>query len=152
MNTWQFYLGFFGVLYVLVFLVDYFFVNLRKYNLMFKKKEDKKGKAKTKKTAKKKEINKEIGEINYLVGKFDLDKKKINYKSAILWISIINAFIISLVSTVISAIPAHLIWQLAVGFVMIFALIYALYEIYGRILVKKGCKKDELRRNRKKVD
>ena len=143
MNTWQFYLGFFGVLYVLVFLVDYFLINIRKYNILFKKKDSKKAKNKKKN---KKKINKkdiQFGEINYLIGKFKLDKKKINYKTAILWISIINAFIISFVSTVISAIPAHIIWQLLVGFVLIFGLIYALYEIYGRILVKKGWGKDE---------
>ena len=139
MNTWQFYLGFFGVLYVLVFLVDYLLINRRKYNAMFKKVKSKK----SNKTSTKKVANKEFGEINYLVGKFKLDKKKINYKSAILWISIINAFIISFVSTVISAIPAHMLWQLLVGFVLIFALIYALYEVYGRILVKKGWGKDE---------
>ena len=143
MNTWKFYLGFFAVLYVLVFIVNYFFINKRKYNLMFKKQKDKK--------KKKKEI-KEFGEINYLVGKFKLDKKKIDYKSVIFWTAIINSFIIAFVSTVISAIPAHIFWQLAVGFVLIFALIYALYEIYGRILVKKGWVKNELQRDRKKVD
>lgn len=143
MNTWKFYLGFFAVLYVLVFIVDYFFINKRKYNLMFKKQKDNK--------KKKKEV-KEFGEINYLVGKFKLDKKKIDYKSVILWTAIINSFIISFVSTVISAIPTHIFWQLAVGFVLIFALIYSLYEIYGRILVKKGWVKNELQRDRKKVD
>jgi len=143
MNSWKFYLIFFVVLYVVVFLVDYFFVNKRKYNLLFKKKDTKKvkNKKKAKKTPNKKDI--QFGEINYLVGKFKLDKKKIDYKSCILWISIINAFIISFVSTVISAIPAHIIWQLAVGFVLIFALIYSLYELYGRILVKKGWGKNE---------
>ena len=136
MNTWKFHLGFFGVLYILVFLVNYFIINKRKYNLMFKKSKN------AKKNKKKKDV-KEFGEINYLVGKFNLDKKKIDYKSTILWTAVINAFIISFVSTVISAIPAHTIWQLLVGFVLIFALIYALYEIYGRILVKKGWGKDE---------
>jgi len=139
MNTWQFYLGFFVGLYVVVFLVDYFFINKRKYNQMFKKTKNKKT---GKKTTKKKEV-KEFGEINYLVGKFKLDKKKIDYKSCIFWTAIINSFIISFVSTVISAIPAHIIWQLLVGFVLIFVLIYALYEIYGRILVKKGWVKDD---------
>ena len=142
MNTWQFYLGFFGVVYLLVFLVDYFFINRRKYNILFKKKNTKNSKGK-KKTTTKKKSDVQIGEINYLIGKFKLDKKKLDYKSCILWISIINAFIISFVSTVISAIPTHIIWQLSVGFVLIFALIYSMYEIYGRILVKKGRKKDE---------
>ena len=142
MNTWQFYLGFFGVLYVIVFLVDYFAINRRKYNILFKKKsKNVKSKKKSKKTPNKKDI--QFGEINYLIGKFNLDKKKIDYKSTILWTAVINAFIISLVSTVISAIPAHIIWQLLVGFVLIFGLIYALYEIYGRILVKKGWGKNE---------
>jgi len=137
MNTWQFYLVFFGVLYILVFLVDYFIINKRKYNLMFPI--EKKSK---KKNGKQKEI-KEFGEISYLVGKFKLDKKKIDYKSCIFWTAIINSFIISFVATVISAIPAHIIWQLLVGFVLIFVLIYSLYEIYGRILIKKGWGKDE---------
>ena len=78
-----------------------------------------------------------------MVSKFKLDKKKLNYKSCILCISLINAFIISFVSTVISAIPTKIVWQLLVGFVLIFALIYSMYEIYGRILVKKGFGKDE---------
>ena len=104
----------------------------------------KKDKKKARNTKKKKiELNKEFGEINYLTAKFKLDKNKLNYKSCILWISLINAFIIAFVSTVISAIPAKIIWQLLVGFVLIFALIYSLYEIYGRILVKKGFGKDE---------
>ena len=71
------------------------------------------------------------------------------YKSVILWTALINSFIIAFVSTVISAIPAHVVWQLLVGFVLIFGLIYALYEIYGRILVKKGWGKDEQQRSRK---
>ena len=139
MNTIKFYLIFFAVLYVVVFLVDYFLINKRKYNLLYGTKA-KKGKKKNK--------NKTFGEIDYLTTKFKLDRNKIDYKSCILWISIINAFIISFVATLISAIPAHIIWQLLVGFVLLFALIYALYEIYGRILVKKGWTRDESQRNR----
>ena len=137
MNSLNGHLIFFGILMILVFVVDYFFINLKKYNQIVNK-----GKKKVT-NKKKKEVSSEIGELNYLVAKFKLDKKKINYKSAILWISFINAFIISFVSTVISAIPGHIIWQLLVGFVLIFILIYSLYEIYGRILVKKGWGKDE---------
>ena len=116
---------------------------------MFKKNTKKKnGDATPKKTNKKNDV-KEFSEVIYLVGKFKLDKKKIDYKSVILWTALINSFIIAFVSTVISAIPAHVVWQLLVGFVLIFGLIYALYEIYGRILVKKGWGKDEQQRSRK---
>ena len=82
-----------------------------------------------------------IGEIQYLVNKFNLDINKIKYKSTSICISLINAFIIATVTTVISVIDAAMAIQLLCGFVLLFALIYSLYEIYGRILIKKGCQK-----------
>ena len=45
--------------------------------------------------------------------------------------------------TVISNIDLYIVWQLLIGFVLLFALIYSLYEIYGRHLVKKGYQKKE---------
>ena len=53
------------------------------------------------------------------------------------WCAIINAFIISSVVTIISNIKLKMMWQLLIGFVLLFALIYSLYEIYGRHLIKK---------------
>ena len=65
-----------------------------------------------------------LGEINYLAGRFNLDKKKINYNSLIIIVSLTNAFIISFVCTVICIIPVKLIWQMLIGFVMLFILIF----------------------------
>ena len=89
MDSIKSYFIFFIVLYVLVFLVDYLLINKRKYNLLF-------GKKATKAKKKKKAIT--FGEIDYLVTKFKLDKNKIDYKTCLLWISLINAFIISFVA------------------------------------------------------
>jgi hypothetical protein len=108
----------------MVFIVDFLFVMRRKLK-------------------NKKKKNNEIMEVNYLVGKFKLDKKKLFNKKVTLICSLINAFIISSVVTIISNIKLKMMWQLLIGFVLLFGLIYSLYEIYGRILVKKGKYKNE---------
>ncbi len=82
-----------------------------------------------------------IGEMNYLIAKFKLDKNKINYKREILYISFLNSFIISSVGTFVTCLDLVIFLQLGLGFVLLFALIYALYEIYGRHLLKKTRRK-----------
>ena len=84
---------------------------------------------------------KQIGEIKYLVNKFNLDEKKLKKRQMILWICIIDAFIISFVGTFIFMLPIDYVWKFLSGFVLLFALIYALFEIYGRHLVKSGFQK-----------
>ena len=116
---------FFMALMFIVFFVDYFFIMRRRLKEKSKKKKE------------------QMMEIVYLTGKFNLDKNKIHYKPVLLWCALINAFIISFVSTVICNIKLHMAWQLLIGFVLLFALIYALYEIYGRTLVRKGWKKKD---------
>lgn len=115
LNSPLFITYFFIVLYIIIFIINYI-LNRRKVK---KKKYD------------------AIGEMNYLIAKFKLDKKKINYKKEILYISLINSFIISSVGVFVTCLDIMMILQLAIGFVLLFALIYALYEIYGRHLVKK---------------
>ncbi|MCR5787938.1 MAG: hypothetical protein K6G37_02520, partial [Bacilli bacterium] len=61
-------------------------------------------------------------------------------KPTAMWCSLINGFIISVTVTVISNIKLHIAWQLLIGFALVFGLIYSVYEIYGRHLVKKGWK------------
>lgn len=85
---------------------------------------------------KKKKIE-NIGEMNYLIHKFNLNKKKINYKKEILPISLINSFIITSVGTFVTCLDIPVFLQLSLGFVLLFALIYSLYEIYGRSLERK---------------
>lgn len=122
----------FIVLLIVVFLVDYYFINKRKLILINNKGMTKKGK--------KKKV-KNISEIDYLVGKFKLNEKKLNKDRVIIWISLINSFIIASVSSVVMLMPFKIMWQLLIAFVLLFGLIYALYEIYGRYLKKLEVKK-----------
>ena len=82
----------------------------------------------------------------YLQNKFHLDSKKFNAREQILWISMMDAFIMSFVWTFMNFIPVDFGWQLMIAFVLVFALIYSMYEIYGRHLVKKGYQKKEGRK------
>ena len=85
---------------------------------------------------------KSIGEMKYLINKFNLDEKRLKKRKMILWVCIIDAFIISFVGTFIFMLPIDYVWKFLIGFVLLFALIYALFEIYGRHLVKKVCQKE----------
>ena len=114
---------------LLIFLGGFLVIFIITYVIYFKKLSSKKRK------------NKSITEITYLVHKFNLDEKALPKKKMILWISMQNAFIISFVWVFISSLRIKIMWQLLIAFVMILALIYALYEIYGRHLVKKGYQK-----------
>lgn len=120
--------------FILVFIVDYFFINKKRLTLIKNKGITKKGK--------KKKI-KNIGELDYLIAKFKLDFKKINTDKAIIWISLINSFIISIVSFIIMIIPLKLMWQMLIAFALLFCLIYSLYEIYGRHLKRNQTKNIE---------
>ena len=86
----------------------------------------------------KKKKFKKIGEVQYMINKFKLDVNKLNYKKTCIIISLINAFIISTVTIIIYSIDVSMVLQLLVGFILLFSLIYVLYEIYGRILIKRG--------------
>lgn len=115
----------FGILFLSVFVCDYLFIN-RHQLPSYKNKKSKKGKKKKKKE--------ESIEIAYLSGKFKLSKEKLLTARVMLTISLINAFIISLVAIVVMFINVNIILQLIIGFVLVIALIYAMYEIYGRML------------------
>jgi uncharacterized ion transporter superfamily protein YfcC len=116
LNNPSFILFFFVILYLIIFIVNYL-INLRKV---------------------KKKKYESIGEMNYLINKFKLDKSKINYKKEIIFISLINSFIISSVGVFVTSLDIAMVLQLLIGFALLFALIYALYEIYGRHLGKKN--------------
>ncbi len=115
----------FGILFVIIFILDYFLVNRR-----YLKRVDKNKKVK------------EITEVSYLVSKFKLDKKKLQVNKLMIAIAVINALIISLVSVSVMLIRINIVLQLLIGFVLLIGLIYSLYEILGRILVKEGFEKD----------
>lgn len=119
-------------LFIIIFLVNYFLILKRGLNNISKKKKKKKNKT-----------IKELVGLSYLVPKFKLDVDKMNLNYVFIWVSVINAFIITLVVIILYLIPWDMSFKLLLGFVLLFGLIYSLYEILGRHLVKKGWKKNE---------
>ena len=116
---------FFLLVFIIVFLIDFYFIAKNR------PKRKKGSKVKVKVT------DRLTTEGMYLMSRFNLDDKKVNLHMLDFYISIINAFIIAFVSTGISLINVNVIFQLLIGFVLLFALIYAIYEIFGRHLKKK---------------
>ncbi len=115
LNTPSFILYFFCLIFLLIFIITYG----NNYRKVKKKKFD------------------SIKELNDIAVRFKIDKKKINYKKEIKYITFINSFIIASVGTFVTCLDIMIILQLALGFVLLLALIYSLYEIYGRYLAKK---------------
>lgn len=119
---------FLGTLFIIIFFVDYIFIKRRYIKRIIKKKKIKK--------------NNELTELSYLIAKFNLDKSKLPLNSLVLVISIINAFIISLVATLVLMVRTYIVLQLLLGFVLLIALIYAIYELLGRYLERRGFSKN----------
>ena len=111
------HLAFFGIVFGGSLVIYFLFINRRRL---------KKGNIKN------------MGEISYVTLKYRLDSKKINLKYILNITAICNAFIIAFVCVVLAAIPLGIMWQLLIGFVLMIALVYAIYEILGRHFEKKG--------------
>ena len=80
-------------------------------------------------------------EVKIFMARYNLDIKKTNYKVLLLVINIINSFIISFTATLILNIKNYF-WKISVSFVVIFILIYALFEIAGRLFKRVEEKKN----------
>ena len=85
---------------------------------------------------KKKTILKSI-QVEYISSKFKIDKKKLKPKKIGLVISFIDPLIISLTATIVSFPKWNYIIELLLGFILLMALIYSIYEIVGRIVKRK---------------
>lgn len=96
--------------------------------------------------------NKASVEIKFLVNKFRLDMKKVNYYNLMKSIALINALDIALVLFWVSFIDKLNI-ECLVAFVLLVPVILISYTIFGNYLVKKGLMIDERvktnKRNRK---
>ena len=119
------------VLFVLIFLVNYLLIFKKGYDNIKKQKKKKKNK----------KVEDFMG-LSYLIPKFNLDVNKMNLNYVFLMVSLIDAFIISIVFFVIASIPWSIGFSMLLGFVLLFGLIYSMYELFGRSLVKKGWSKN----------
>ena len=134
MNTIIFNLIFFVVVFLIVYIFCYYISGRIKAPKTSSKKNGKK---------KKEKQFKYTNEGRLLIIRYNLDEKKVDYQELLKWTSFCNAFIISLTSTIISNIPLKIQWQLSIAFVLLFALIYAIFEIVGRHLNKKWGKEND---------
>ena len=110
---------------ILVFILTFLFVFIIYEAFLIKK-------------CKKDKRRKKPVEVTYLINKYKLDINKVNYKKLLNTISIISALDISLAVSIISLLKDFYL-QLAVGFVLIMALIVVSYDIVGKIYNNKGC-------------
>ena len=90
----------------------------------------------------KKEQYTKISELVLYTKLFNLDKKKMNYKSLLNGVAIINAFIIAFTAAFLDFLPLRMEFKLIIAFFIILGLMFGLYYAYGRILKKKWGKKD----------
>lgn len=74
--------------------------------------------------------------VKLFIARYDLDVRKTSYKKILNITAIINSFIISFASTLILFID-NILWAFLVCFVVVFALIYILYELAGKTLKRK---------------
>ena len=118
--------------FIVVFLINFLWIFKRGYEIIKKQKSKKKNK----------KLEEFVG-LSYLIPKFKLDINKMDLNYVFFMVSLIDAFIISFVFVVITIIPWDMGFSMLLGFVLLFGLIYALYEILGRVLVKKGWSKNE---------
>lgn len=118
--------------FIVVFLINFLWIFKRGYENIKQQKRKKKNK----------KLEEFVG-LSYLIPKFKLDINKMDLNYVFFMVSLIDAFIISFVFVVITIIPWDMGFSMLLGFVLLFGLIYALYEILGRVLVKKGWSKNE---------
>ena len=78
--------------------------------------------------------------IKSFIARYNLDMRKTKYKTVLTVFSVINSFILAFTSALVLNIENY-IWKIVISFIVIFVLIYALYEIAGRYLKNKEDKK-----------
>ena len=121
------------IIFFAVSLLWYLCILLPKYKVLTGQETSKKGN-------KKRNINPFILETAYLNKRFGINSKNLMNKKTLLVCSIINAFIITASTAFVWFVPIVLILRLLISFVILFALIFISYEIYGKILIKRGLK------------
>ena len=108
----------FVIVYVLCYLFYLFFVIFRKNNKKFDSKKLK-------------------VEESYLISKYKLDFKKINYRKYLHVVALTNSFIFALTLELIQVVKG-LFFQILISFVFLVPLILISYGFIGRYYKKKG--------------
>lgn len=80
-------------------------------------------------------------EETYLISKYNIDMKKVNYKRHLNLIAISNSLIFAITLEVVT-ITDRLLWQLLFSIAVLVPLIVLTYSIIGKYYIKKGYKVD----------
>ena len=78
---------------------------------------------------------KETDFIKIFIRRYNINVEKVNYKLLINVVALINSFIIAFTSTIILKIES-IVWSVIVAFVVLFLLVYSLFELAGRYFKK----------------
>ena len=116
---------YFGISFITVLLIYLLFIN-KKFRKEYKE-------------------GKEQVEIYYLIKRFKLNMRLTKYKTIKLIVSILNSFIVAFTFTVIINLKVKYVYKLMIAFLIMFILIYSLYEITGRILKRKELKNNDIK-------
>lgn len=76
-------------------------------------------------------------EFTFLKSKYKLTSKDYNKETLSLITVLVNSFIISITTSIITIIKLSYIWQLLIGFTILIILIYSVYGLIGKILIKR---------------
>ena len=83
--------------------------------------------------------------IRIFVLKYNIDINKINYNFMINLIAVITSFIIAITSAIIIKIEG-LVWSLIVCFVMLFILVFTLFDFAGKYIKKTETKEKKVKK------
>ena len=83
--------------------------------------------------------------IRSFVIKYNIDIEKINYNFMINLLAVINSFIIAITSAIIIKIEGF-IWSLIVCFVILFILVFVLFDMAGKYIKKTETKEKKVKK------
>ena len=89
------------------------------------------------KSAKRRNSKKRPAEVNYLIYKYNIDIKKLNYKKFLNVVAITSSLDISLIVSIVSIIKSTLI-EILLALVIVIPLFLLSYHLVGKYYIKKG--------------
>lgn len=87
-------------------------------------------------------------EVTYLVAKYKLDIKRINYNRLLLVISLVSSFDVALIVSIILLIKSFIL-EIIVGFISTLVIILLSYHVVYLVYKRGGMIENESKRNRK---
>lgn len=78
--------------------------------------------------------------VKSFIARYNLDMKKTDYNEVLKIFAYVNSFILAFTSALVLCIDKF-VWKIVISFIVVFVLVYALYEIAGRYLKNKEDKK-----------